>query len=81
MAIIFKEIAQYLISLANLAEDQNFVSRVQETIHILLMSLYQSDPSPSSDLYWLLHIHGTHTYTKHIHIELINNKEKNKKKE
>lgn len=77
MAITSKEIAQYLRSLANLAEDQSLVFCVQETIHVLLVTLYQSDPSPSSDLYWLLHIHGTHTYTKHIHIELINNKEKN----
>lgn len=77
MAITSKEIAQYLRSLANLAEDQSLVFCVQETIHVFLVTLYQSDPSPSSDLYWLLHIHGTHTYTKHIHIELINNKEKN----
>lgn len=48
---------------------------VQETTHILLVTLYQSDPTPSSELNWFLHIHGTHTYTKHIHVELINNKE------
>lgn len=71
MAIISKEIAQYL------AEDQSLVSIVQETTHILLVTLYQSDPTPSSDLNCLLHTHGTHTYTKHIRIELINNKENN----
>lgn len=71
MANISKEIAQYL------AEDQSLVSMVQETTHILLVTLYQSDPTPSSDLNWLLHIHGTYTYTKHIHIELINKKENN----